>query len=267
MKRILCICLALMLFFTAACSRKTDTDSLKPSSPGTEASDTAQPAAQEPAAPNTEPTVESQPAPIAKAVEDYVSVLESRQIIYEDSLNNHYDISIVIPVLTLDSPDAQSANNAIQSACLPRLDEVDEAKECGYSAFLESISYDAWLNDNLLTVLVNIEYITDDRDYMLYVFDLATGKQITNDDMAALLHLDRNALDAQISATVERKFLSMFESMLDQDFTRQQLDSTCSAENIAAAQVYLNEAGAPWILCTIYSIAGAESYEYLLPLE
>lgn len=260
MKQTLCLCLALALLLCfAACNRNTNTEP-ESSTPS------AAPETTQPAEPETEPSTEPSTESTAQNVEDYVTVLESQQITYDDELSNHYDISIVIPVLTLDSPAAQDANDAIQSACLPKLDELNEAKETGCSAFVDSIGYDAWLNENLLTLLVDIEYMTDYRDYMLYVFDLSTGNLMTNNDMAALLRIDRDTLDMQITAAMESKFLSMFEGMLDQEFTRQQLDSTCSVDNIALAQVYLDESGSPYVLCTIYSIAGAESYEYLLPL-
>lgn len=85
--------------------------------------------------------------------------------------------------------------------------------------------------------------------------------------MAALQGTDSATLDSRISAAMQDKFLTLYSHMLDDTFTQEQLGKTCSAENIAAAQVYLDKSGTLRVLCNIYSIAGADYYEYPLILE
>lgn len=270
MKRILCLLLTLLLLLSVtACGGQSDPEPAPSSSdsiPETESP--TEPETEPSTEPETEPATQPEPEETVLSVNDYVAVWKHQQVIFDDSVGNHYDISFTIPMLTLEQADALAINEEIQNACQPSLDDTLQAQENGTSPFLLGISYDAWLNNNLLTLLVHVVSMTDNDWYLLYTVDITTGRRLDNDDFAALLECDRATLDEHIRSTMESDYMSRYGSLFDQDpYAQEQLDNTCSDENVAAAQVYLDQTGNPCLLCTIYSLVGAASYERLLQLD
>ncbi len=200
--------------------------------------------------------------------EELVTVRLEENIVYDDSVNSHYDLRFSIPQINLDSADAQAANEDIETRFVSQVEQARQAQAGRYSPSIMGIYYESWQRDGLLTVLIHGQSMTNNDWFGLYIFDVATGAHRNNDDMAALLGTDRASLDARIADTLGNCYRDLYGSMADEDpLFEEQYDRTVSGENLAAAQVYVDQDGVPYVLGTVYSLAGAYSYDRLLPLE
>ncbi len=268
MKRILSVLLvALMLLFAASCStqEKHTSRSSRPTRATTLQSEPSTQVETEPSVPTENETTTQLPVTLA----DCVSVWKEQHVVYSDDVGNSYDILFSIPQINLSGEDVQEANEEIQSKCGSNLEQTLDASEKGYSAGIAGIYYEAYLNDGILTVLVHIDTQYDYNTYLLYSFDTATGEDLDNDDMAVILGCDEAALDARIRNCMVDCFETLYSDVRENaaDFYDEQLARTCSEDNIDDAEVYLGEDGEPYVLARIYSLAGAEDYYHLLPLQ
>ena len=262
--RLAAICLILLLTALTACGSEQPALSNQ-ATEQTQSSVQIEPTVTE----ETEQTeLTTAPEPVIGSVDSYVGEFRREHLVYTDGVGNSYDNTYVIPELLLDSSDAAAVNAEIQSACLPYLEDSIEAMNQNCSAIALGISYEAWLNDHYLTLFVFVSSAWECHDYYVYTVDVLDGSLLDNNDLADLLGLTREALDGKILTTMEQAFHSYYSGAVDvEPMYTEQLERTISAENIADAQVYLDEDGNPMILCCIYSMAGADSYLQLIPLQ
>lgn len=234
------------------------------------AAPTAAPTATPAAEPTTEPTSEPtpEPTPVPTTVDDYVGLYSHTELSYSDA-NGGYSYNYMVPQFLLDTEDAKAANADIQERCLPRIEAMKEAAEQGYSLTLLGISYDAWLEDGLVTLILTVSYDAGCTYYTVYRLQAETGAPLSNEDMAARLGVSMEQYYALAYEAMSAEFESLWGGARDAGgaaFYDEQLENTLSDENVRAAQLYLDKNGMPCIQCKIYSLAGASSYEYLLSL-
>lgn len=196
-------------------------------------------------------------------LEELVTVYRSEHLVYTDSLGNEYDITVALPWVNLNTPDGRDCNWELQHELEEYLDEAISYLEDGLSTHIKEIGYDAWLWNNTLTVLV-WQYTTyEDDTYFVYTFDLETGKQMTNDEIAALWGADQT-WQQTLADTMGETYREKYKSMTEDEFYREQLEMTTSQENILASKLYPNADGEAMVSCLIYSLAGAYAYMHLL---
>lgn len=152
------------------------------------AAPTAAPTATPAAEPTTEPTSEPTPEPtsVPTTIDDYVGLYSHTELSYSDA-NGGYSYNYIVPQFLLDTEDAKAANADIQERCLPRIEAMKEAAEQGYSLTLLGISYDAWLEDGLVTLILTVSYDAGCTYYTVYRLQAETGALLSNEDMAARL--------------------------------------------------------------------------------
>ncbi len=260
MKRFAAVALLLALLPSlAACAPRSPQETapaFAPQSPGatTEPRGTTTPASQ-----TTAP----------RRAEDLVEVRQQVHLLGADGVGNTYDYTYTVPGFTLDSQDAAACNQAILETCTSYIEESQEADREGYSVLCMGIGYDAWLWEEVLTLLVTVDSDWGNTEYLLYQLDADTGARLQTGDLAARLGLSQADFAQAARAAMESTFRTMFQGAEETagDFYQTQLDKTVAGENVSKAQLYLGEGGAPFLLCTIYSLAGAESYDYCIPLE
>lgn len=227
-------------------------------------------ASQAPGAP-TETQGGTAPAPQTTAprrAEDLVEVQQQVHLLGADGVGNTYDYTYTVPGFTLDSPYAAACSQAILEACTPYIEQSQEADREGYSVLCMGIGYDVWLWEEVLTLLVTIDSDWGDTEYLLYQLDADTGARLQTKDLLVLLGLSQADFDQAARTAMESAFQTMYQGTQEAagDFYQTQLDRTVAQENVGKAQLYLGEDGAPFLLCTIYSLAGADAYDQCIPL-
>lgn len=279
MRKLLVVFLAVCIAFSlCACSisintgesSSSQTDATSAPAEATDAPSSDTQAADDSSEDNSSSSSSSaQPSSSQSTDSEYVGVYQQTHLSYTDSVGNSYDAEFAVPELKIGGEDAADANEDIREECMPHYNDSVEASESRTSLICLGINYEYWTNDNLLTLLVTLESSWGQDQYLVYTFDLNTKEELDTEDIAFLYGMTERELESDIEQTMLDCFNENTSSAgsEQQSFVEQQRRKTVSEDNVDDAEVYPDKNGELYIHCDIYSIAGAESYEYLLLLK
>ncbi|MBR7046636.1 MAG: YARHG domain-containing protein [Lachnospiraceae bacterium] len=182
---------------------------------------------------------------------------------------NDYDLTYEVPFIRMDSYDARTYNAMLRREIYPYIDDAKAALDQGYSPWLYGVDYKAYVWKNTLTVLTWVRGDWGINIYYPITLDLDTGKKLSNEETGALYGMDpqemKTAVREAMRAYYEKAFSGARENA--ESFYRSQLEKTAASSNTDKAILYPTADGTPYLVCTIYSLAGADSYDYCIPLQ
>lgn len=159
-----------------------------------------------------------------------------------------------LPRITADCAGAAYINDDIEGSFRYLLDD----ENC-------SVYYDAAKNDRILSIVVAENYDGDSSYYSPYNLDLTTGQYLTGEELLSLLNADSAAVRDTEIAVMTEEFEHMYGTEPNEelaDFYQEQYDRTVSSDNAELDRVWLGYGGELYFVARIYSLAGAEFYEY-----
>ena len=119
-------------------------------------------------------------------------------------------ISVHVPQLECDSPDAASINdelNAIYAADFREFEAYEEAEQPGDEAPLIGVGWDDWWYGDCVSLVVRSSYGgTAPWRYRGWCFDFATGQQITVAEMLQRMGLDPDTVQQQVQRQAMQAF-------------------------------------------------------------
>ena len=119
-------------------------------------------------------------------------------------------ISVHVPKLECDSPDAASINeelNAIYAADFREFENSEEAGQPGGEAPLIGVGWDDWWYGDCVSLVVRSRYGgTAPWRYSGWCFDFATGQQITVAEMLQRMGLDPDTVQEQVQRQAMQAF-------------------------------------------------------------
>ena len=119
-------------------------------------------------------------------------------------------ISVHVPRLECDSPDAAHINdelNAIYGADFREFENSEEAGQPGGDAPLIGVGWDDWWYGDCVSLVVRSRYGgTAPWRYSGWCFDFATGRQITTAEMLQRMGLDPDEVQAQVQRQAMQAF-------------------------------------------------------------
>ena len=119
-------------------------------------------------------------------------------------------ISVHVPQLECDSPDAASINdelNAIYAADFREFEAYEEAEQPGDEAPLIGVGWDDWWYGDCVSLVVRSRYGgTAPWRYSGWCFDFATGQQITVAEMLQRMGLDPDTVQEQVQRLAMQAF-------------------------------------------------------------
>lgn len=119
-------------------------------------------------------------------------------------------ISVHVPKLECDSPDAAYINdelNAIYAADFREFENSEEAGQPDGEAPLIGVAWDDWWYGDCVSLVVRSRYGgTAPWRYSGWCFDFATGQQITVADMLQRMELDPDEVQAQVQRQAMQAF-------------------------------------------------------------
>ena len=119
-------------------------------------------------------------------------------------------ISVHVPKLECDSPDAASINeelNAIYAADFREFETYEEAGQPDGDAPLIGVGWDDWWYGDCVSLVVRSRYGgTAPWRYSGWCFDFATGQQITVAEMLQRMGLDPDTVQAQVQRQAMQAF-------------------------------------------------------------
>lgn len=119
-------------------------------------------------------------------------------------------ISVHVPKLECDSPDAAYINdelNAIYAADFREFEAYEEAGQLGGDAPLIGVGWDDWWYGDCVSLVVRSRYGgTAPWRYSGWCFDFATGRQLTVAEMLQRMGLDPDEVQAQVQRQAMQAF-------------------------------------------------------------
>ncbi len=199
-----------------------------------------------------------------------IEELYSEDFDYTDSMGNSGHYTYRVPQIAADTQGAADINRAIEETYGPIVREVLESVSGGFSVIWTSIRWETYQYDNILSLVVSRMGTMDLNFYNVYLYDIASGQQLTTADLLSALNVDDTAfLNALRQAAAER-FDGQYNNLPAnaEEFLAERREWTLSDENIKMdVPAYADASGTLYVVLPIGSIAGASEYEQILTLD
>ena len=199
-----------------------------------------------------------------------IEEMYSEDFDYTDSMGNSGHYTYRVPQIAADTQGAADINRAIEETYGPIVREVLESVSGGFSVIWTSISWETYQYDNILSLVVFYSFDIGGDHYNVYLYDIASGQQLTTADLLSALNVDDTTfLNALRQAAAER-FDGQYNPIPanSEEFLAERREWTLSDENIRMdVPAYADASGTLYVVLPIGSIAGASEYEQILTLD
>lgn len=266
----------LTLLSLCACSSAAAENSAVPTASVSASAKVSPPAAvTEPAPVPTESDAPSEtpaPSPDAESeepngAEKYISVYREDKGEYKDSVGNSYWYSYVIPMFNLDGVNVGILNEEIITKLEPIVDESLLSIKDGFSISILSIGYEAYLNGDIVSLIVSIDCDTDYVTKWVWNLDVSTKEGVDGDDLFSLT--DMGADGTKLSDVTAASVGKFYDENYPDRTAKPWLDSfnmTMEKENLAKTQYYFDANGQLTGIVKMHVPAGAGCYDTDVPM-
>lgn len=213
---------------------------------------------------------------------------ESKEIVYssyEITLENEY--SYKIPYINIDLKNIDTINNEIEKYYKTDLEEVlaeyqsIEKDIKFYTLSIMEIKYNAYINNNILSLVIETLHTGGLKVYKVYNVDIYDGTVIENSDLIKLKQIKESDLENKLKELYKAKFIEEYGTKDDvqtlqwpeteiqerANFYDEQLQRTISSSNCSAkVPMFLNANGNICVVANIYAMAGGESYNHIIEI-
>ena len=199
-----------------------------------------------------------------------IEEMYSEDFDYTDSMGNSGHYTYHVPQIAADTQGAADINRAIEETYGPIVRDVLESVSGGFSVIWTSISWETYQYNNILSLVVFYSFDIGGDHYNVYLYDIASGQQLTTADLLSALNVDDTTfLNALRQAAAER-FDGQYNPIPanSEEFLAERREWTLSDENIRMdVPAYADASGTLYVVLPIGSIAGASEYEQILTLD
>ena len=212
----------------------------------------------------SETVTESPALPRLPSVEELVIPAVTEFYAWDDSVGNRNEVTVRLPHIHSDEAFAADYNARIDNLANQIISEVEASLQEASSTFLVSVDYEAWLNEDVLSIVITTQTSIECTEYRVDNFDLDDREYMTTADMC----------DEFLDMTYPQ-FLKLTHDMVLRDFEAKYGDVTAQfSEEVAFIRelfetdafiarnrsLYLNENGTLMLVYDRPSIAGAAYY-------
>ena len=210
---------------------------------------------------------------------------ESKDLLYSSYSKYSSQYSYSIPYINIDSADAKKINSEIQTYYKNLVEQELKYEAQGYSVHMDTIKYTSYINNNILSVVISNTYPNSCIYYKVYNLDIYNGTTVSNADILNLKNTTEAKLLDKLKELYKNKFVSLYGTrenyinnmktapvgwtetelqeqakLYDEQFNYTISDNNCSI----STPMFLNDDGNICVVATIYSLAGASSYQHII---
>ena len=193
---------------------------------------------QPPASPSTTAAATTLPS-------DSASVKTAR----EESFGENSETVFRFPALNFDSSDAKAINREISELYTPIFDAAKAAAKAGKALAYSSIDYNAYVNDDIISIVIADETTDHVFSYHVYNFNKTTGKRVDNAALIEYLQLDSDQTYADLKQSLQNDYTSKFKYENFKKDYYYQLEMTVGDDAIKESQLFLNGNGELYAIC------------------
>lgn len=195
---------------------------------------------------------------------------------------NNTSVSYKIPKINIESTDVSKINNEIDTEIILKAKELILGIDKGMSSGIYKIFYNYYINDNVLSVIIESDYDTNgSKGYKVYNIDIKTGKSISNEELISKKSMTKKQFEEKLTNAVKNKFIEKYgvfdKWMSTQDGSQNesralyesQYNKTIGSSNCNSdtQMMYLDASGELNVVAIIYSLAGPDSYYHIVKLD
>ena len=192
--------------------------------------------------------------------ETSVYVIPAREETYTDKSGG--ETVYRIPKLNSKTEGAQAINAAVNA----KYDAICEAAAQGKQSY-DAIDYQAYVNDDIVTLLITAEGKNHAITYDVYNYNKTTGKQLDNAGLLDYLWLEEEPTYKALQQALEDDYTSKFRFEDFPDDYYYQMELSVGDEAVAQSTLFLNENAARYALCTEYAGVGAKEFQVLIAVN
>ena len=219
---------------------------------------------------NTQDAHQAEP-PDASYEAPQITELYNEDFDYTDGVGTSGHYAYRVPQIEADTQGAEAINKAISDAYTPIVNGVleDVSDKVSLSCFF--VAWESYQYENILSLVVSCGWDADVNEYNVYLYDIASGQQLTTADLLKALDVDETVFLEAVRRAAAAKFDTQYGAIAGGDtdeFLTERRDWTLSDENInMSVRTYADGDGKLHVVLPIGSIAGADSYEQVLSLD
>lgn len=291
---------SLCLLLVGCSEGETPSQTQAPDSPTTVITATLPPDSPESTSAPTQPTQAAHSAPSIPAqnvlqpsdpnsLSEWVFTNYDETFSWRDSVGNLNTVRITLPAITPVGDFAVDFNEEVRQLGGYILDDVLLSQTSKTSTHITKVSYEAYLNDDILSILLIRNTDTDYIIYHTWSFDLDDRKALRTADLSeAFLDMDYPSFILATNAITAYHFQARYneyiESMEDQyvstdsyfetqptddiDLFHELLDFIpYDTVNIHSRQLFVGENGQLMLIYNAPSLAGASHYPTIIPFD
>lgn len=209
---------------------------------------------------------------LPSSLEDWVSILHYEEFIWTDDVGNQNKVSVTLPAINPVFDSAAAYNEQIRIIGQKVISEITECVEFSTSCPILRVSFEAYLNDSILSIVLIHQYDADYTEYLVHSFNLSEGRQINLSDFCfTYLGLDYPGFIYATNKLIENEFEDKFGSYgieHDPELYHQIKDEiSLDALSILDRNLFIGENGQLMLLYNAPSMAGAAYYPTIKPFD
>ena len=205
-----------------------------------------------------------------------IEELYSEDFTYTYGMGDIGQYTCHVPQIMADTQGAVAINHAIEETCTPFIETAQWTLAGGsiIPSYL-SIAWETYQYNNILALVVSLVWEAEETSYNVYLYDIASGQQLTTADLLSVLNVDETAFLNAVRQAAAACFDNLADDMLPTFYDYSDLEElaerrewTLSDENInMGVSAYADASGKLYVSLPIGSINGADSYDYILTLD
>ena len=203
-------------------------------------------------------------APTAPDPGSGVSAGRNETFTYTDKSGARHEVTYQLPQLTFNTKDAHTVNHLIEERYAADFSAAAEQESKNAAPALAGISYQANVNDDVVTLVIQREEQSHAITYGVYNYNTATGEQLDNDGLLAYLQRDAEQTYRDLKKALESDYYAKYQAENFPEDYYYQLERTTGDEAVRACTFFLNSKGELFAVCKEYVSVGAGEFEVLI---
>lgn len=174
----------------------------------------------------------------ALTVDDYIEVYSQGSFYHEKHKDN---VEYSLPLLKVDSDDAEAFNAEMKAKYDDFLEKVSNAQPVDYMDLPIGISYQASLNDSILSLCITRNNGLNNFNFFVVNIDVSTGKQLRNEDVLGYLNVTFDNIREDIRTSLKAEYMEEYGAAYEKmdNSTKEYCDKSFSDENINKVSLFL----------------------------
>lgn len=266
-KQIALLLTATFIFALYACGTSSAAPAAQDAAPAP-ADDAAAAAESEAIEESAEPEEAALPAETeAKTADDYITLLVNDSGKYTDSVNNYCEYHYALPRIELEGSMIDDVNLNIARTINPYIAESYDIINQGLSLIVTDISYDAYLNGDVLSLVSKVHFDYDYDIFYVWNINVETAQAVSNDELFTLsgLNADGQSLADVTAEAVSNYYFENFTKPTSSEW-QAEFDATMDAENLAETLYYLDDDGTLQSIIRLHIPIAAGIYNVIVPV-